>query len=233
MAPIYGEDHQIGVVALDQKDNAQALTEDELFFLDELTDEMAAIILTANQQEEYAHQINSTVDIYRRRERELQRQVDQLLSENQNEPQALLDGVSEKEFKKLVEDALRHIDDYTYLGQQQLAGLKVVELRLQQRDVEFVTHIDRGKALSDILIQAINKLRPAGEEPRGSQLPSREWYQYTVLHEAYVEGVMNRDIMSRLYISEGTFNRARRRAVRGVARAIQEMEQGVNQENSA
>ena len=194
---------------------------------------MAANILTANQQDEYALQINSTVDIYRRRERELQRQVDQLLSEDRGEPHDLLDGVSEKGLKKLVEVALRHLDDYTYLGQQQLAGLRVVEQRLQQRDVEFVTHIDRGKALSDILIQAINKLRPSGDEPRGNQIPSREWYQYTVLHDAYVEGVMNRDIMSRLYISEGTFNRARRRAVRGVARALQEMEQGVNQRNSA
>jgi len=232
LAPIYGEDHQIGALALDQKDSSQVLTDDELFFLDELTDELAAIILTANQQDDYAQQINSTVDIYRRRERELQRQVNKLLSEERNESQAPLEGVSEKEFKKLVEDALRHIDDYTYLGEQQLAGLRVVELRLLQSDEEFVTHIDRGKALSDILILAINKLKPAGDEPRGSQLPSREWYQYTVLHEAYVEGVMNRDIMSKLYISEGTFNRARRRAVRGVARALQEMEQGVIQRNS-
>jgi GAF domain-containing protein len=233
LAPIYGEDHQIGALALNQKDSSQVLTDDELFFLDELTDELAAIILTANQQDDYAQQINSTVDIYRRRERELQRQVNQLLSEERNEAQAPLDGVSEKEFKKLVENALRNLDDYTFLGQHKLAGLKVVDLRLQQSKEEFVTHIDRGKALSDILILAINKLRPAGDEPRGSQLPSREWYQYTVLHEAYVEGVMNRDIMSKLYISEGTFNRARRRAVRGVARALQEMEQGAKERNSA
>jgi hypothetical protein len=31
--------------------------------------------------------------------------------------------------------------------------------------------------------------------------------------------------MSKLYISEGTFNRTRRRAIRAVARAIEEMEQ--------
>ena len=35
---------------------------------------------------------------------------------------------------------------------------------------------------------------------------------------------LKRDMMSALYISEGTFNRARRRAVRGVTRALAEME---------
>jgi hypothetical protein len=49
------------------------------------------------------------------------------------------------------------------------------------------------------------------------------------LHDAYVLGELNRDIMSKLYISEGTFNRTRRRAVRGVAKALQEMEQEAQQ----
>jgi hypothetical protein len=40
-----------------------------------------------------------------------------------------------------------------------------------------------------------------------------------------VLGELNRDIMSKLYISEGTFSRTRRRAIRGVAKALQEMEQ--------
>ena len=59
------------------------------------------------------------------------------------------------------------------------------------------------------------KLRPPGELPR-------EWYSYVVLHDAYIEGAPNRDIMARLYISEGTFNRTRRKALRGVARLLLE-----------
>jgi DNA-binding CsgD family transcriptional regulator len=43
-----------------------------------------------------------------------------------------------------------------------------------------------------------------------------------VLHDAYVEGVPNREIMARLYISEGTFNRTRRNAIRGLARLLAE-----------
>jgi DNA-binding CsgD family transcriptional regulator len=38
----------------------------------------------------------------------------------------------------------------------------------------------------------------------------------------YVEGVQNREIMARLYISEGTFNRTRRNAIRGLARLLVE-----------
>jgi hypothetical protein len=55
-------------------------------------------------------------------------------------------------------------------------------------------------------------------------VPSRAWHQYIILHDAYVEGDLNRNIMGKLYISEGTFNRTRRRAVRGVSKALQEME---------
>jgi hypothetical protein len=39
---------------------------------------------------------------------------------------------------------------------------------------------------------------------------------------------MNREIMSRLYISEGTFNRTRRAAIRSVARMLEEMEAALN-----
>ena len=45
-----------------------------------------------------------------------------------------------------------------------------------------------------------------------------------ILHSAYFEDVPNRDIMSRLYISEGTFNRTRRAALRAVTQTLEEME---------
>jgi predicted DNA-binding protein (UPF0251 family) len=43
-----------------------------------------------------------------------------------------------------------------------------------------------------------------------------------VLHDAYWERIPNHEIMSKLYISEGTFHRTRRAAVRSVARALLE-----------
>ena len=45
------------------------------------------------------------------------------------------------------------------------------------------------------------------------------------LHGSYVQGELTREIMARLYIGEGTYNRTRRRALRSVAKAIQEIEQ--------
>ena len=90
-----------------------------------------------------------------------------------------------------------------------------------------MTHIDRGKALSQVLVQAMQKLRPEGPEPKPHVVPTREWHQFLILHLAYVSGEPNRDIMSRLYIGEGTFNRTRRRALRGLAKAVQEMDRAM------
>lgn len=56
--------------------------------------------------------------------------------------------------------------------------------------------------------------------------PPREWYPYIILHGAYIDDKPNREIMSQLYISEGTFNRTRRSAMRTVTRVLEEMEAG-------
>jgi hypothetical protein len=78
------------------------------------------------------------------------------------------------------------------------------------------SHIERGKQLQQLLVDSIELLKPA--EKRPSEPLPRVWYNHAVLYDAYVEGVQNREIMARLYISEGTFNRTRRNAIRGLAR---------------
>ena len=124
---------------------------------------------------------------------------------------------------KAVEDALRHMADYAYLGDHTLTRFRLVRSRVT---VESVTHLDLGKAVYNVLAEAIEKLRPGGTDP--GDLPPREWYPYLILHDAYLEDVPNRDIMSRLYISEGTFNRTRRAALRAVTRALEEMEMALH-----
>jgi len=109
-------------------------------------------------------------------------------------------------FIKLVEDDLRKYPDSIALGQSPLADH--LGLRCD-------SSIARGKLLQQLLHDAIQSLCPAGIRPTGV-LP-RAWYNYIVLHDAYVIGVRNRDVMAKLYISEGTFNRTRRIALRGVA----------------
>lgn len=115
------------------------------------------------------------------------------------------------EFVKKVEDGLRHFSDYIALGQSPLAD---------QLEIRAESHVQRGKQLQKFLADAIDSFRPAGTRPP-EPLP-RVWYSYVVLYDAYVEGVTNREIMARLYISEGTFNRTRRNALRGLARLIME-----------
>ena len=73
-----------------------------------------------------------------------------------------------------------------------------------------------------LIEEAVNKLKP--EKEYTNDIPSREWYPYLILHYAYFEDKLNRDIMSLLYISEGTFNRTRRSAIRSVARILSDLE---------
>jgi len=118
-----------------------------------------------------------------------------------------------------VEDALQNICDYAYLGSSPLANLKQVEPLLKS---DQATHLDRGKAVYQSISGAVEKLRPETEMPKAS-IP-REWYSYIILHDAYFNGLPNRDIILKLYISEGTFHRTRRSALRAVTRVLCEIE---------
>ena len=91
---------------------------------------------------------------------------------------------------------------------------------LQELKIKGKTHLDRGNTLREELVGAIDTLRPEGPRP-AAPIP-REWQNYVVLHDAYIEGIVNHEIMTSLYISEGTFNRIRRKALRGVARYLLE-----------
>jgi hypothetical protein len=117
----------------------------------------------------------------------------------------------DSEFIKIVEDGLRNLSDYIALGQSPIAS----RFRIQAE-----SHVEQGKLICQILMDSIELLRPSGTRP-DEPLP-RLWYSYVVLHDAYVERVSNREIMARLYISEGTFHRTRRNALRGLARLLLE-----------
>lgn len=126
----------------------------------------------------------------------------------------MLDSITahtDEEFIKMVEEALRHLPDTVTLGQSALAE-KIV--------TQGESHIERGKHLQTLLTTSIEAFKPAEKRPP-EPLP-RVWYNHAVLHDAYVEGVPNREIMARLYISEGTFHRTRRNAIRGLARMLVE-----------
>ncbi len=133
-----------------------------------------------------------------------------------------LESTPGPDFVRLVEDALRHIDDYNSLGGSSLAA---------QMGVQGATHIDRGKTLRARLSEAVDTLRPVGARPTGI-LP-REWHSYAILYDAYIDDVPNREIMARLYISEGTFNRLRRKALQAVGRTLWEHRQPMSSASPA
>jgi len=228
IVPLHAGGKHIGVIVLGKRATGVQYSEEDLDMLEDCADTVASVVHTVRLQEQSVQQIDRLLREVRERQRELQWRMRDTLAAETSLP--LLGGQSGREAISLVEDALRHLYDYSYLGEQALAQLRAVESHLDVQEGGLVTHLDRGRALQKLLIAAVDKLRPPGPQP---PRPAREWHQYIILHDAYVLGELNRDIMAKLYIGEGTFNRARRRAIRGVARAVAEMERQTQREVDA
>ena len=196
LMPLYAETQQLGVLILGRPINGVGYSKADLELLFYPSDRLAGLIQNAQRETEYLAQLANLVE----------------KSQPEVEPPSQISI-------KGVENALRNLTDYAYLGEHPLARLNLVACRLP---VDATTHLDRGKLVYTILAEAIEKLRPEGKLPPDP--PPAAWYAYLILHDAYLEGIPNRDIMARLYISEGTFNRTRRAALRAVTRTLEEME---------
>jgi hypothetical protein len=194
LAPAFCGGQQMAVIGIGPRSGLKGYTEDDLFWLEDVADHTAKMIY-ANQRNvsgEPAHLAKTPSD---------------------EETLTRLTLKPDPETIKLVEDCLKNLHDYIVLGKSPLAD---------QLAVPGETHIERGKAVHDILVETIKSLRPEGERP-GEPLP-KEWYNYVIINDAYIEDIRDREIMARLYISEGTYYRTRRKALRGVARALLETE---------
>lgn len=208
IAPFMVEGVITGAILLGQPKDAPAYGQDDLDLIAEAADRLAELTLRFQQQAAHASEIDTMLLEFQQREHELQQEVAALRSPAKQE-------AVNPELVAQVEDALRRLYDYAYLGEQPLGE------RVLPRD-HTSTHLDRGKALNALLISAIEKLRPpVAVEPR--ELPPREWHPYLILRDAYVRCESNRDIMSRLYVSEATFHRTRRSALRAVAQVLLEL----------
>ena len=203
LAPAFADKEQRGALGIGPRATRAKYTEADLDLLADMADWLGRMIATYIQQQEKRDDLLKIATEVQVRELDMQAEAENVLATRENEP--------DQEFVRLVEDALRHLSDYTNLGQSPLA---------EQLEIQGATHIERGKALREQLVRAIEVLRPAPQRPAGV-LP-REWQSYVVLYDAYIEDAPNREIMARLYISEGTFNRMRRKALRAVARSLLE-----------
>lgn len=204
LAPGYGGTQQLILVGIGERKGLREYSEGDLDWVQDIADELGAMVFT------YRQQLDESADD--------EQLADQLFAiDDRSRPQtdALFSALAHKPDPDLVanvEDSLRHLNDYIKLGKSPL---------VEQLDVGGETHIERGKAVQQTIIKTLETLRPVGEQPK-EPLP-REWYSYSILHDAYVEGIPTREIMMKLYISEGTFYRTRRKAIIGVTRALVEM----------
>ncbi len=203
IAPSFEGQKQVAVVGIEPPNSRMDYSTGNLELLAEVADQIGTIVSLGTMQQKQNEPLKERVT-------EPQTNVNELSSASGQLMDALATHPDEG-FVKLVEDALRHYADYIALGQSSLADWA---------GIKGESHIERGKQLQAFLAESIDSFCPSGKRPH-EPLP-RVWYNYVVLYDAYVEGVPNREIMARLYISEGTFNRTRRNALRSLARSLTE-----------
>jgi hypothetical protein len=206
IAPSFEGSVQVAVVGIGKSKDKIDYSSGDLDLLAEVADQVGTLVSLSNLRPQQNDQIRQLADESQAIESELNVVASEMIGSIGANP--------DSEFIKIVEDALRHVADVITLGESNLAN---------RMDIKAESHIERGKVLQKIITDSIESLKPAGKRPP-EPLP-RMWYNHAVLYDAYVEGVPNREIMARLYISEGTFNRTRRNAIRGLARILVEMEQ--------
>lgn len=205
LAPAHAGGETVALLGLARpRGERREYSERELDALAEAADWLGLMVATHQRQQAAHAQLATLAGETQAREVGLQASAEDLWTTLQTEP--LPEMVSQ------VEQALRQLHDYARLAESPLVG---------RLGVRAGGYLERGKTLRERLLQALECLRPAGQRPR--EAVPRAWYGYLILYEAYVEDVPNREIMARLYIGEGTFNRARRNALRSLARALGEL----------
>jgi hypothetical protein len=203
LVPAFQSGERVAVLGIGPLRSRLQYTEDDLDLLVEAADRIGIMIYLQSYEPVHRDRLKPTSFDAQSYKANLQVRSAELVTTLISNP--------DPQFIKIVEDGLRNLTDFIILGQSSLP---------EHLGVTGLTHIEKGKAVQQQLMQAIDALRPA-QDCLGESIP-REWHSYVVLHDAYWERIPNHDIMSKLYISEGTFHRTRRAAVRSVARVLLE-----------
>ncbi len=118
------------------------------------------------------------------------------------------------EFERLVRDALANLRDQAGLATHPFAALVVAG---PSKGGQAATRAD---LLRRVLLNAIERLRPAAETERKAGSP--EWRPYQLLHGRYVEGLSLQQLQAQLSLSERQLRREHSRALEAVARHLQD-----------
>jgi hypothetical protein len=143
------------------------------------------------------------------KQRQLMRYVSSLPRPIQESP------VSDPSFDRWVKDALSH-----YWGGPKLTDSPLLNLTVVGRARD-LSEGDAVRALRSVLEQAIEALRPQGEQ----KMTAVEWTLYNILDLKFRQGHRMSDIANRLAISESDLYRKQRAAIKEVARMLAQMEQ--------
>jgi len=132
------------------------------------------------------------------------------------------DGVPEEDLQRLTEEALRRLHNteaLTRCGLIELLPRTLDEARAKWTDPKTTgpTPLAQGRALREILEEAIQRMAPVGD---GS-------LQYHILHEEYVLGWSNKRIITRHEIPDVTFYRQRREGILVLARELKNQEEAL------
>lgn len=203
LAPAFVGNDQVAIVGVGPRKDKIPYSEEDLYWLEDIAAELGWIV-NAHDRQEFSRTTESTSA-----DEEI---VESPLPIDQSEFISTFAYNPDPEVVKCIEDGFRHLHDYSQLGESPLVAM----FGIQGED-----HIASGKLVQQRLTQMVDKLRPSGNPP-SEPLPT-EWYAYTILHDAYIEEKLTREIMAKLYVSEGTYYRMRRHALRGVTRALLEM----------
>lgn len=119
------------------------------------------------------------------------------------------------EFIDMVRNALRDYWGGPKLMESELLQLGVVDEAATQEGG------NRVNALRRVLVQAIEGLRPEGQQ----NFTRTEWILYNILEMRFLQGKKVRDVALRLAMSPSDFYRKQKTAIEEVARIIAELEQ--------
>lgn len=144
---------------------------------------------------------------------------------------AAFDG-GRRQFEQVLARALRSRGNLLVLARcaEQLK-LRAVEQRVRELIAEgsLVTDIDRGRALWELLEEAIDRLRPANREPE----PTPAWRLHSIAQGIYVQGKPAKEMAAELGISSRTLHRERRAAVEALATVVWQIERQMRSEGTA
>jgi hypothetical protein len=163
--------------------------------------------------------------------RDLRRGVDEVtLAPNLGSALGRIEArLSRDRFTEVLRDALRSRGDPQALAEcARLLQSMVVEQRAHEVSEHRhpLTDMDRGRVLWDLLLEAIECLRPPGKRT----ITTRAWRRYLALRRGYVDGMRNREVAWELNIGPRTLDRDRNAGADAVADIMWQAEERIRSE---